>query len=151
MSFVTPTVANLADFTTFVTNQGVPSDDIPSPSDYVAWAFDYALASVANGQHVPSTIYVLAVYNFGMHYLLRIAVDQTGFSFFTDARESYGLLSFKGGAVVSAADQGTSGSVSGSKALSNLSLLAMDMLKTPWGQSYLFYAQQFGPQIVAFS
>lgn len=151
MAFVDPTVPNLADFTTFVEDQGVPADDLPSDSSYVQWAFNYAVAAVMQESFIPPTVYVIAVYNYGMHYLLHIAVDQTGQTFFTDARESYGLLSFKGGAVVSASDQGTSGTVSGSRALSNLSLAAMDMLKTPWGQQYLFYAQQFGPQIVAFS
>lgn len=148
MAFVDPTTPNQADFNTFVYNQGVTTDQLPSDSDYLTWAFQYGvnLTNYVDGLPVPT--YPLACYNAGFHYLLRITPDQPGQTFFADNRTKYNLLTFVAGAVTSSGDQGTQDTLSGSEGLSNLSLLGMDMLKTPWGNEWLFYSQAYGPTVI---
>jgi len=149
--FVDPSAPNQADFDTFVYNQGVTTAQLPNNSEYLTWAFTYGvnIANYVTGLPPPS--YVLACYNAGFHYLLRTATDQSGQTFFSDTRKQYNLLAFVAGAVISSGDQGTNQTLSGSKGLEDLSLVAMDFLKTPWGQQYLFYAQQYGPNICGVS
>ena len=148
MAFVDPTTPNQTDFNTFVYAQGVTTAQLPTNSDYLAWAFNYGVNLTSSVPNLPAPAYPLACYNGGFHYLLRITPDQAGQSFFADARKTYNLLTFVAGAVTSSGDQGTQDALSGSEALSNLSLLGMDMLKTPWGNEWLFYSQAYGPNVV---
>lgn len=149
MSFIDPTTPNLADFTTFVLNQGVPSGDLPTGSPYLEWAFTYADdVALVPPASMPSILYVIAVYNLGMHHLLMIGQDQTGYTFFSDSRTSFGLMSFSAGVVSSSADQGTSTTLTVGKWMDDLPLQALGLLKTPWGRAYLEYAQMYGPTIV---
>ena len=76
--FADPTVPNAADFAVFVYNQGVTTAQLPSNSLYLQWAFTYALDQVFTVAQMPAILYVLAVYNCGMHRLLQIAQDATG-------------------------------------------------------------------------
>ena len=149
MAFIDPTTPNLPDFTAFVMNQGVPAGDLPAGSEYLQWAFTYA-ASVAliPPPTMPPILYVLAVYNLGMHHLLLIAQDQPTYTFFTDARSNFNMLSFSAGVVSSAADQGTSASLYNPQWMQDLTLQSLGLLKTPWGRAYLEYAQMYGPTIV---
>lgn len=153
MAFVDPATPNQADFDTFVYGQGVTTAELPSDSEYLIWAYLYGVnitTQTANSDMPPPT-YVLACYNAGFHYLLKVAQDQSGQTFFTNARKQYNLLAFVAGAVISSSDQGTSQTLSGSKGLEDLPLSAMDLLKTPWGQAYLQYAQSYGPNVCGLS
>lgn len=152
MSFTDPTQPNLADFTTFVYNQGVPEADLPNNSQYLQWAFKMAmnLALVAPCS-VPSIVYVLAVYNLGMHRLLKVAQDIPPSTFFSAQRASFKLMSLVAGVVQSSSDNGTSNSLVVPDFFKNLTMQDLDLLKTPWGQEYLAYAQQFGPDVVGVS
>jgi hypothetical protein len=80
MAFVDPTTPNLADFQTFCQDQGINTTVLPSSSDYFAWALDLAQDTVPYVTPVPPVIYVLAVYNFGLHWLITQAQDVTGLS-----------------------------------------------------------------------
>lgn len=153
MAFVDPTTPNQADFTTFVYNQGVTTAQLPTNSEYLPWAFQYGVnwTTQTASDLMPPPAYVMACYNLGLHYLLKIAQDQNGQTFFADWRKNANLLTFVAGAVISSADQGTSQTLSGSKGLEDLSLLGMDALKTPWGQSWLQYEQAYGPNIAGLS
>lgn len=152
MSFTDPTQPNLADFTTFVYNQGVPESDLPNNSQYLQWAFTMAmnLALVAPCS-VPSIVYVLAVYNLGMHRLLKVAQDIPPSTFFSTQRANFKLMSLVAGVVQSSSDNVTSNSLVVPDFFKNLTMQDLDLLKTPWGQEYLAYAQQFGPDVVGVS
>ena len=149
--FADPSVPNLADFTTFVYNQGVTTAQLPSNSLYLQWSFTWANDNTFTVPQMPSIIYVLAVYNYGFHHLLQIAQDQTGETFFTSARAQYNLLNFTSGPVIASGDQGTNSQLVEPEYLKNMTISMGNLLKTPWGQEYLSYAQQYGPTIVGFS
>ncbi|MDE3023847.1 MAG: hypothetical protein KGI54_18680 [Pseudomonadota bacterium] len=151
MSFVNPTIPNLADFITFCQNQGVTVTILPTSSDYYQWSLTYAEDIALYITEIPSILYVLAVYNLGMHRLVSITPDQAGQTFFTDQRASYKLLSLTPGVIESSADQSTSNSFAVPDGLKNLTLSALDMIKTPWGRYYIGYAQQYGPNVVGVS
>ena len=148
MSFIDPTTPNLADFITFCQNQGVTTTILPVNSDYFQWAFTYADDVTLYAVNISSILYVIAVYNLGMHHLVTISQDQTGQTFFTEQRKAYNLLSFVSGVIEASEDQGTSNNFAVPEGLSNLTLSALDVIKTPWGRAYLSYAQQYGPNVI---
>lgn len=152
MAFVNPTVPNLADFTTYCQDQGVTTEALPANSPFFQYAFNSAMDKVLiPPDDMPAIEYVLAVYNWGLHWLLKIAPDQTGSTYFATIRQAYKLLSFTGGVVVNAGDQGTNASLAEPEFLKGLTISALDLLKTPWGQMALDYQQQYGPNIVGMS
>lgn len=151
MSFAT--TPNLADFTTYVGNQGISSAVLPTDSEYLQWALDWGTHRAlqdTTGTMAPME-YVIACYNAGTHWLLRECPDQPGQTFFQSARTQYTLTSFVAGPVLSSSDSGTSQTLAGSDAVRNLPLSAMDLIKTPWGQAFLAYQQAFGPNLMGMS
>jgi len=118
----------------------------------VSWAFDYAVNRVmTGGSSMPGSVYTLAVYNLGMHQLLKIGQDITPSTFFSGARQQYGITSFVGGVISATADQNSSNAIAVPEAFKNLGFSNLDALKTPWGREYLAYAQEYGPYVVGVS
>jgi hypothetical protein len=217
MTWTNPTVPNIADFSAFVLNQGVPSADLPSGalttvsidtsgnltvasstgtiaagmvlvgvdvpqytyiaswasstgtvtpiptsaveaataaaySPYLQWALTMAEGvTLLPPSCMPPIMYVTAVYNYGMHRLLKIGQDQPGQMFFSDQRANFKLLSFKAGPVGASADQATSQTLVTPDFLKGLTIGDLDLLLTPWGRDYLDYSQMYGPSIVGVS
>lgn len=152
MAFVDPSTPNLADFTTYVQNQGVKTTYLPTNSPYLTWAFNAGVnTTLVPPADMPAILYVLACYNYGMHTLLMIAQDQSGQTFFADQRKAYGLLSFTAGAVITSTDNATSQTLSEPEFLKGFLVGNLSLLKTPWGREYLDYAQQYGPTVVGIS
>lgn len=121
-------------------------------SPYLAWAFIGAESiTLVPPPGMPPVLYVMAVYNYGMHKLLKIAQDQAGQTFFTTQRTNFSLLSFKAGPVGSSADQSTSDTLVTPDFLKGLTMGDLDLLLTPWGREYLDYSQSYGPNIVGVS
>jgi hypothetical protein len=121
-------------------------------SPYLAWAFIGAVGvTLAPPPCMPPILYVMAVYNYGMHKLLKIGQDQAGQTFFSDQRKAFNLLSFKAGPVGASADQATSQTLVTPDFLKGLTIGDLDLLLTPWGREYLDYSQQYGPNIVGVS
>lgn len=121
-------------------------------SPYLAWAFIGAEAvTLTPPPGMPPILYVTAVYNYGMHKLLKIGQDQSGQTFFTDQRANFKLLSFKAGPVGASADQATSQTLVTPDFLKGLTMGDLDLLLTPWGREYLDYSQAYGPSIVGVS
>jgi hypothetical protein len=216
--FANPTQPNLADFATFVANQGVPAADLPSGtlttvniatsgiltassvsgtvaagmalfgsgvsntylsawnsgtasgtvspapatavnassltaySPYLQWALTVAMdVTLFPPPCMPVILYVLAVYNYGMHKLLKIAQDQPGQTFFSGQRANFNLMSFTAGAVSASSDQSTSTTLVTPDFLKGLTIGDLDLLSTPWGREYLDYSSQYGPNIVGVS
>ncbi|QGZ66276.1 hypothetical protein [Paraburkholderia acidisoli] len=121
-------------------------------SPYLAWAFLGAEAvTLIPPACMPPILYVTAVYNYGMHKLLKIGQDQPGQTFFTQQRAAFKLMSFKAGPVSASADQSTSDTLLTPDFLKGLTMGDLDLLLTPWGREYLDYSQSYGPNIVGVS
>ena len=131
-SFAPPT---LAGFTTFIANNMGISTTVLSPSsEWVGWAFSYALDIVSPTLGcVSSLIYALAVYNLAGDFLVNYAPDSPGQCYFGDLRKQYKLAGFVPGVVQSTSDNGTSTSLLVPDALKELTLADLQELKTPWG------------------
>ena len=116
------------------------------------WAFQYAFDRCPAGSgYIPASAYVPALYNLGMHQLLKIGQDISGQAFFTNARTQYSLLNFIGGIISSASDQNTASTTAVPDLLKNMNLSDLDLVKTPWGREYMAYAMEFGPYVVGMS
>jgi len=67
--------------------------------------------------------------------------------YFVDVRKGLGLNTFTVGVVSSASDQGTSAGLIVPDFFKTLTLLDLDLMKTPWGRTYLELAQLSGPNV----
>jgi hypothetical protein len=147
-----PGVPTFAGFKWFVqTIMGVPTGSMPT-DDWLQIAYDqsinltyYALGSVPSQPTTPS-IYAFAVYNLGCAFLTEFAQDDpaTTSTFWTDLRNKLGLNSFTAGLITSAADQGTAESMYIPEAIKGMTLMDLQLAKTPWGRKYLMIAGQWG-------
>jgi hypothetical protein len=146
MSGTLPTTPTQSGFNTWVQNEmGISTAILPTSSISLLYAFNVALAltpQVLNA--VSPLIYTLAVYNLGGDNLINYATDTPPSTYFADLRKSYGVGNFVAGVITSAGDQGTSGSVSVSQSLQNLTLSNLQNLKTPYGRQYLAFCQDIG-------
>ena len=112
-------------------------------SQYAWWAFSYAFATCLCSDE--SLLYVLAVYNLGMHKLLKLAQDIQGQTYFQAMRTSSKLVSFTPGVMANAGDEATSAGLVVSEFFKGLLVNDLDLIKTPWGLEYLNYKQSYGP------
>jgi len=151
-AFTDPTKPNLPDFIIFVRNQGVTTDILPDGSPYFSSAYTFGKdTTLTSPGCLPSIIYVLAVYNLGMHKLIKIAPDTDPSTYFVDMRKQCGLLSFVAGPVIASADESTSETLLPAEWLKDMTLSAADALKTSWGRDYLEYANSYGSTVVELS
>lgn len=129
---------------------GVPTGDMPDPTTLQV-AFDQAINLAYLGlQSVPTqstslTIYAQAVYNLGGAMLLEIAMDNPNSTFWTDLRNKLGISSFVPGLVNQAHDQGTGEGMYILPVFAGLTMLGLQLIKSPWGRNYLMFAGQWGP------
>lgn len=146
MAWTDPNSPNLADFTSFVTDSmAIPVSALPTNSVWIGYAFNQAMDLVFGPPWISGLSYTLAVYNCAGHLLLFITPDQTGQTYFADARAQFDLLSFRPGAIDASGDQGTNSAFATPEQLRSLTVGDLDFLKTPWGRAYLAYAMDFGP------
>lgn len=134
-------------------SMGVPLPSMPTP-DYLQVAYDQAINLAYVGlQSVPSqpttpSIYAFAVYNLGCALLLQFAMDdptaQPPLTFWSDLRNKLGLNNFTYGMITAAADQGTSDSLYIPDIIKGMTLLDLQLAKSPWGQQYLMFAGEWG-------
>ncbi len=68
-------------------------------------------------------------------------------TYFFAARRGFKIASFVPGVVASAGDQGTSMGVDNPDFMRGLTLENLQLLKTPWGRSYLSISMKSGPNI----
>lgn len=159
--WVTPTQPNISDYTLFLQGIGMNTTVLPTNSPYIGYAFNQA-STIVNpyGQcvTVPTGVtnvsYTLAVYNCAAHIQIKITPDQTGQNFFQTLRGpgpgGYNLVGFLPGVVTASSDEGTSQTLVVSEAFKNLTLRDLGYMATPYGRSYLEYAQDYG-EIVGLS
>lgn len=144
-----PTYTN---FVWWVQNvMAVPDEDVPSDGQ-MQWAYNQAInlaywgLTLVPSQPGTPSIYSMAVYNLGGHFLVEFAVDDPGSTYWSDLRQSFGLNSFTPGLINSAHDQGTGeGMAIPPSILNGMTLLDLQLAKTPWGLAYLELAGQWGP------
>jgi hypothetical protein len=141
----------LAGFTAWVSAvMGVPSGSMPDTTTLTT-AYNESLNLAYLGlQGVPSqsatlSIYAMAVYNLGGALLVEIAQDNPNSTFWQDLRNKLNINNFTPGLTNSASDQGTSEGMYILPIFSGLTMLDLQLLKTPWGRAYLAFAGQWGP------
>jgi len=130
----------------------VPGSSMPDDSWLLA-AYDQSLnltylplAGIPSQSDGPS-IYAFAVYNLGCAILCDYAQDDPNDpnnTFWTSLRNTFGLNSMSLGLITSAADQGTSESTYIPEQIKGLTLMGLQLLKTPWGRQYLAITGQWG-------
>jgi len=162
MAFITPNTPNLVDFKSFLAESvQIPLAALPDASPYPSYALDQAIALVLNppGAALPGVMYSLACYNCATHLLFVITPDQSGQSYFLNARGNnstaippgFGLNAPSTGIVVSSSDNGTSAGLAQPEWAAGLTVGQLGFMKTPWGREFLSWQQSYGPSIVALS
>jgi hypothetical protein len=164
MAAVPPTLAGFTDF--LEDTVGIPSDVMPS-AGLIAMAFAVALSIVnpaLQSAVIPSTdnagatlnsgnmtIYALAVYNLGTDNVFNYAQDavdapiyKDGLAYWAYFQQKYQINAFVSGVITSASDQGTGDSLVVQDAARDFTLMNLQQLKTPWGRTYLGFAQSYG-------
>lgn len=140
---------NRTDYLTFLRNvAGIPVSALPDSStqidDTLSVAQDIVNMTI---QEAAPTIYVLAVYNLATDRLLNYAIDQTGQTYFVDIRKAWNLLDITVGVISGGTDQGTTSAIENPEQLKMLTLADLQMLKTPYGRTYLGFAQSYGTNL----
>lgn len=151
MAFANPTTPNLADFTSYATNQGVVAPYTAPGSDYFEWAFNRAMAQALTAPSMAVIEYILAVYNLGTDRFVRLAMDDGDGTFYSSQRATFNILDFRPGVVMASGDEPTSQTLVVPDYYKELPMWAQELLKTPWGREYIAYAQMYGPYVVGVS
>lgn len=140
---------------------GVPTQYLPSGSPALFWAYGTALAIVnpafkclpgicIDGVRYPNPLYAQAVYNLGGNNLANFAPDVSGLiykdeiGYFAFMRKDMNINQFTPGVITSSADETTSESMEVPEQFKNMTLSQLQLLKTPWGRTYLGIAQDYG-------
>lgn len=108
-------------------------------------SFDVALEVVnITLSQATSQLYVLAVYNLATDRLINYAVDLPGQDYFANLRSQWNLNAPVAGVATSGSDQSTSSSWLNPEQLKTLTLANLQQMRTPFGLSYLGFAQSYG-------
>ena len=147
----------LAGFAVWVADaMGVPTAWLPSETQ-MGYAYDVAIATVLpNFQCVPGPIYMLMVYNLGGHFLATwtqdpttsppypfITIEGQSFGFWEYLRKKNNINGFTTGTVSSSSDEGTSVALVVPKQATNLTIAQLALTTSPWGRTYLGWAQSW--------
>lgn len=152
----------LAGFLSFIRNvMGISTNDLPDASPVINMALAVAMSIVNRALYAvslpptdtagvelisqPESIYTLAVYNLAGDNLVNYAPDQQGRDYFKDLRAKLNINGFVSGVISGSSDQGTSQTLVVQEAAKNFTLANLQNLKTPWGRTYLQFAQTYGP------
>lgn len=155
---------SIAGFLDFIRNVMAINDTIlPDTSPVISMALSVALAIVNPALNavgytpgiegtVPVSIYTLAVYNLAGDNLINYAPDLgspppvylDGLPFFAYMRQQFNTSGFVSGVIQSAADESTSESMVVMEAAKNFTFANLQNMKTPWGRTYLGFAQAYG-------
>ncbi len=153
MAFVDPNTPNLVDFGTFLTTSvQIPTTALPTNSQWIGYAFTQAQTLVLNIPGVPGIMFSLATYNCATAILFLITPDQTGQTYFANARSNsatgFNLNAPSTGLVVSSSDESTSATLTAPTWAAGMTIDDLGYMKTPWGRAYLAYQQKYGSTIV---
>lgn len=136
----------MTDFTTFLRNVvGIDPLYLPDNSPTIGYAFDIAASMVNTALAVlPGNLYALAIYNFAADSVINFAPDQDGRTYFLDLRTSLGINTFVPGVISSSSNSPTSQSTLNPEFMKNLTFGDLQLMKTPYGRTYLNMAQSYG-------
>lgn len=123
---------------------GIDTSVLPDDSPVIPVSLAVSLEIVSLELAAFVTIYPLAVYNLAGDRLLNYAPDQAGKTFFADARKNYSINTFVAGVIQSAGDEATNESLVVPEQMKELTFMDLQNLKTPYGRTYLQFAQQVG-------
>ena len=124
---------------------GIPTTAM-SPDD-PGWNYAYTVAVDLVPTDFANTlkdIYTLTVYNYAGSQLLQFQQDYSGQTFFTAARQAYGINNFIAGVVTSASDVSTSETLAVGQGLQDLGLLDLQRIKDPYGRQAVAFMQTLG-------
>jgi len=151
-----PTQAGFLDWVYAV--MGVPTEWLPSDSPSVGYAYETAVATVHPAfMAVPGPIYMWMVYNLAGHLLATwapdvttsppypyIEVDGVRYGFWQYLRKQNNMLGFVTGTVSASGDEGSNVSLVVPEQAGNLTIGQLQLTTSPWGRTYLGYAQDYG-------
>lgn len=157
MGTYTPTLAGFGAWI-YGAGMGVPMAYLSPTDPLIQQCYDIAVETVRLGfARIAPAVYQLMVYNLGGHYLAQFAqdpfplpdppfivVDGVPYGFWSYLRKSTGLNGFVSGVVTASSDEGTSVSLSVPKWSDNLTMGQLQLTNTPWGRTYLGWAQDAG-------
>jgi hypothetical protein len=137
---------------------GVPTAYLANDDPVLQLCYDISIATVRLAfQCVAPPIYQQMVYNLGGHYLAQFAqdpsplpdppfiiVDGVSYGFWSYLRKTTGLNGFITGIVQASSDEGTSVSLVAPRWAENLTAGQLQLTNTPWGRTYLGWAQDAG-------
>ncbi|MFW0766697.1 hypothetical protein ACN0IV_12740 [Trabulsiella odontotermitis] len=125
---------------------GVPDTVVAEGYATLESCFNSALELIPKriGLECLPIIYTNTVYNAAASLMLRYATDSNTSTYFADMRKTLGLNTPMYGLMNAAADQGTSGSMVISDALSNLSLADLMMMQDPYGRAVVAVLMEMG-------
>lgn len=123
---------------------GIPTTVMADADPGYAYAFEVAMDIVPRDLNRIPSIFTLTVYNWGGSLLIQFQQDPPGYTFFADARKSFGVNSFTAGVIDSAADATTSESIAVGEGLKNLDMLSLQRIKDPYGRQALAFMQSLG-------
>lgn len=138
----------LAGFIRFIrAGMGVPESAIADDDPAIGCCFDSALELMPRhiGLELLPVVWANTVYNLAASLLLNYANDTPPSTYFADQRKKFGIGNYIAGITSSASDQGTSGSVTISNALNNLTLADLMMMQDPFGRAALAVLMELGP------
>lgn len=153
---ITTDPPTLDGFTTWVRDvMGADTTVLPDDSIYLQYAYYVAIEIVnLQLQKASALIYRLAVYNLGGSNLINWAQDPLGspivpgseppLQYWAFLRKQYGTANFVAGTISAAYDQGTGESIATVEGLTNLTIGQLQLLRDPFGRTYLGYAQAAG-------
>lgn len=128
---------------------GVPVTAITDDSPWIEAAYCAGLEIVNTGMGLERLplIYTTTVYNAASSILINYAPDIPPSTWFDDMREKFDLMKPVTGLVNAASDQGTSGSIVISEAMSNLTLQNLMMMRDPYGRKAIAVLMEMGPSV----
>lgn len=137
----------LVGYTAFLYNQlAIPPAALPTDSFNIP--LSYAIATDIVSQWlaaIQTDIYTLAVYNLAADRLINFCPDQPDQNYFATARTNFSINQFVAGVVQTTYDVTTGDSFLVPEAFKYLTMLDLSTLNTPYGRTYMAFAQQLGP------
>jgi hypothetical protein len=136
----------LAGFIVFIRQiVGILPMYLPDDSPFIIMSYNTSLTIVnLDLACIDTFIYQQAVYNLASDTLLNYAPDQIGQDYFATIRKTWGINGFVPGVITSSSDESTSESLLNPDFMRGLTLGNLQNIKTPYGRTYLSYAQDYG-------
>lgn len=128
-----------------VANPVLPGDAYQIVPDIIRTSLAIAqeIVNTALSQLSPS-IYVLAVYNLAADRLINFAMDVANQTYFKDVRKAFRLTEVSVGVPSQVSDQGTAVGILNPEQMRLFTLQDLQTLRTPYGRTYMSFAQMLG-------